>query len=121
MGSYPAPLPTALIPSPRRRGPRPEPIPPGRGLHEASDDRPSLPTELGRLVRLVQDHDRLQRELDALGRQVAAARSYLAEPGGNVRLGAAHLERLRARRSGALALLRANRLEAAGLLGTAAS
>lgn len=69
-----------------------------------------------RLVRLLKDNERLVGELQGLGGRLARARAYRAEPGCNVPLAEAHINRLRAKHSGVLALLRANRIEAHGLV-----
>lgn len=73
------------------------------------------PDAFGRLVGLLRDNERLVGELRILGDRMLRARAYRAEPGCNVALADAHINRLRAKHSGVLALLRANRIEAQGL------
>jgi hypothetical protein len=72
---------------------------------------------LERLIQIMQSNDRLMEELAASRDRIARARAYLDEPGRNARMGSAHLERCRVKHSGILARLRANRVEALGLLG----
>ena len=98
----------------------PSPIPP------APDSRPmDLPgaaaNPLERLAQLVLANDRLMEDLASSRRRISRARAYQDEPGCNARFGAAHLERCRCRHSGILAQLRANRIEALGLLGRSGS
>ena len=69
------------------------------------------------LVRLVRDNERLAAELETTRSRTRRAWAYLAEPGCNVALAMAQLERLRARRSAILTHLRANRVEARAVLG----
>ncbi|CAN5602598.1 hypothetical protein BH23PLA1_BH23PLA1_14290 [soil metagenome] len=71
----------------------------------------------GRAVRLVQDNERLFAALHATTIQLRRARIYLADPTSNPTLAKLHLDRIRTRRSGILAQLRANRIEAQDLLG----
>lgn len=70
----------------------------------------------GRIVRLYQSNAYLLRELKSVRGQLDRARSYLSTPGCNRTLGEAHVLRLLARRSAALALLRANRRQAQAVL-----
>ncbi|HWE35902.1 MAG TPA: hypothetical protein VG406_04960 [Isosphaeraceae bacterium] len=70
------------------------------------------PDAFERLVRLLKDNERLVGELKDLGDKLLRARAYRADPGCNVALAEAHINRLRAKHSGVLALLRANRIEA---------
>jgi hypothetical protein len=74
------------------------------------------PRSFERLVRLLQSNERLFAEQTALLARIRAARAYLAQPDRNLKLGQVHLEHLRAKYSGVLAHLRANRLEANSLL-----
>ena len=76
---------------------------------------------LERLAQLVLANDRLMEDLASSRRRISRARAYQDEPGCNVRFGAAHLERCRSKHSGILAQLRANRIEALGLLGRSGS
>jgi hypothetical protein len=78
---------------------------------------PSRPDHLDLLVRTLRNHEQILTNLRALREQAARARCYLAQPGGNTALARAYLERLLAKRSALLALLRANRLEARRLAG----
>ena len=71
-----------------------------------------------RLVSVYQSNEYLSAELKSADRNLARARAYLREPGANPALAAAHLQRVKARRSAALTLLRANRHRARILLGT---
>src|SRR5262249_55576894 len=64
------------------------------------------------LVRIVHSNERLFKDLETLSVKIRRARAYLAEPGCNRILGNANLGRLRAKRSGTLAQLRTNRIEA---------
>ena len=58
------------------------------------------------------EDDRFAAELRVLGPRILAARSYLAQPGSNPVLGGVYLDRLRAKRSGLLAVMRAIRIGA---------
>jgi hypothetical protein len=78
----------------------------------ASEAEAARPDAFERLVRLLKDNERLVGELRSLGDRLMRARAYRAEPGCNVALAEAHINRLRAKHSGVLALLRANRIEA---------
>jgi len=78
------------------------------------------PNPLERLAHLVNSNDRLMDELTTSRARIDAARIYLDSPGCNDRFGSAHLDRCRARHSGILAQLRANRIEALRLLGEGA-
>lgn len=75
------------------------------------------PNPLERLAQLVNSNDRLMDELTTSRARIDAARAYLDSPGCNDRFGSAHLDRCRARHSGILAQLRANRIESLRLLG----
>lgn len=81
----------------------------GAGVAPPADD-------FARLVGLVKSNERLFAEQRANRARLEQVRGYLARPDANVALGRALLERLRARRSAVLALLRANRAEARALL-----
>jgi hypothetical protein len=76
---------------------------------------------LERLSQLVNANDQLMDELTTSRARIVSARAYLDRPGCNARFGSAHLERCRARHSGVLAQLRANRIEALHLLGEGGS
>jgi len=76
---------------------------------------------LERLAQLLLANDRLMDELASSRERVARAGAYRDEPECNLRFGAAHFERCRARHSGILAQLRANRIEALGILGRGGS
>lgn len=71
-----------------------------------------------RLTSLVRSNDLLLAELKSLDSQGVEARAYLAAPSTNAALGRAYLERIRARRSRVLAILRANRMAAREFLAT---
>ncbi len=77
---------------------------------EPSADEPDQ--AFARLASLVRSNDRYLAELKALNARLVEARSYLASPSANVRLGQACLDRVRAHRTCVLAMLRANRLAA---------
>lgn len=70
----------------------------------------------GQYVAVYQSNEFLFAELKSVGLKLDRARAYIASPGANPVLGAAHLDRLKARRSAVLTLLRANRLQARALL-----
>lgn len=97
----------AFLPTPSR------PVAP-TGEHEG-------PGPFGRLVQIYRDNDQLLAALKAVAARIDDAGKYLAAPGSHAAFGAAHLARLKARRSGLLAQLRANRTEVDGLLGGALS
>ncbi len=82
--------------------------------------QPSLHVEpegtLAVMARLIASNDRLMAEAQSIRRRIEEARAYLSQPGCHARLGAAYLDRLQLRRSAAMALLRANRIEARALL-----
>ncbi len=69
-----------------------------------------------RMVRLLKSNESLFEELRALRRRIQGVRAYLADPSGNPAVGRAFYTRLRAKHSGVLALLRANRIEAQQIL-----
>jgi hypothetical protein len=69
------------------------------------------------MVGLLRRGERLLAELRACRARIAEARAYLDRPDANPTLGLARLEQLRAKHSGWLALLRAQRIEARDLLG----
>jgi len=96
-----------------RRG-RPEPL-----QVEPKTD-PLEPRTFERLIRLVQENERLFDRLDANRAAAAECWTYLARPGSNTALALARLERLRTARSAILTRLRANRIEARELLGAEA-
>ena len=75
----------------------------------------------GRLVQLVQVNERLIADLDQLGRRQADARAYLSRSDCNLKLGTALVAFLKAKRSGILCQLRANRIEAEQIVGAPAS
>jgi hypothetical protein len=72
--------------------------------------------EFGRLIQLVRSNERLFVVLRDLAGRLHGVRSYLTRADCNVRLGKAYYQYWRARHSGVLAFLRANRLEARRLL-----
>lgn len=86
-------------------------------LEVESPSRHAPLIDFRRLVRLVQENERLLAELDSVRAKVRVAWSYASEPGSNASLAMAHLERLRLKRSALLTHLRANRIEARELLG----
>ncbi len=75
------------------------------------------PSAFGRLVKIMQSNERLISELRALATRLERARAYLTELGCHRNLATANLAHLKAKYSGVLALLRANRLEARELFG----
>lgn len=100
---------------------------PGPGVEEAATDagkavdKAAAGTgegggDFGLLVSLYQSNAYLLSELKTVRVKLARAREYLATAGSNPTLGGAQVQRLRARHSAALALLRANRHQARGLL-----
>jgi hypothetical protein len=86
----------------------------------AADAPPSKVGEndspFGQVVALYQSNSYLLSQLKSVRGHLSRAREYLASPGCNAALGRAHVLRLRARHSAALALLRANRHQARRLL-----
>lgn len=74
---------------------------------------------LGELISLYRSNSYLFSELKSVRLKLVRARDYLAAPGCNRVLGESHLLRLRARHSAVLVTLRANRLQARGLLARA--
>jgi hypothetical protein len=78
---------------------------------------PIASNSLERLAQLMISNDQLMDELVTSRAKIVAARTYLDKPDCNLRFGSAHLERCRAKHSGILAQLRANRIEALQLLG----
>jgi hypothetical protein len=79
---------------------------------------PAASNPLERLAQLLLSNDRLIADLTASRSRIVSALAYLDQPDCNLRFGSAHLERCRARHSGILAELRANRVEALHLLGS---
>jgi hypothetical protein len=71
-------------------------------------------------VQILRSSERLLAALHSLEIQLGRTRVYLADPGCNRAVGDVRLSQLKAKHSGILALLRANRLEARQLLGAAA-
>ena len=97
-----------------------DPPTPAKGSTRAAAQRPGssvVPNPLERLAQLVIANDRLMDDLGTSRSSIDAARAYLDTPGCNARFGSTHLDRCRARHSGILSQLRANRIEALGLLG----
>jgi hypothetical protein len=76
----------------------------------------AVDTLFGKLVSLYKSNDFLLSELATVRLKLSRARDYLGSPGCNPALAEAHLLRLRARQSAALAMLRANRLQVRDLL-----
>jgi hypothetical protein len=70
------------------------------------------PNDFESLARVVRSNERLFEELGALGVNLGRARAYLTEPVCHRHLADANVSHLKTRRSGILALMRANRLEA---------
>lgn len=99
LGAFASPIQFTSMPA-SNSCPKPEPI----------------PNDLQRMAQLLQLNDRLFVELRALRAQVREAWSYLLRPDSNQTLGLARLQRLQAKRSGTLALLRSYRAEAQALL-----
>jgi hypothetical protein len=89
----------AIVPGPGARG-----TAKGQGIQVGND--------FETLVGIVRINERLFADLHALNVKLRQARAYLAEAGCNRSLGYANLSHLRTKRSGTLALLRTNRLEA---------
>lgn len=79
-------------------------------VEDAPDDA------FAKLALLVYANDRLIAELRAIRQRVERASAYAKDPTANPSLANACLERLRARRSRVLVLLRANRLAAEAFL-----
>ena len=71
----------------------------------------------GRIVAIMKQNERLIADLDGTREQAAEAFQYLEKPGANRGLARAQIGRLRSKRSGLLAMLRANRIEALSILG----
>ena len=95
---------------------------PARPRRERSIPAPAIAANpLERLSQLMNSNEKLMAELATSRLRISDARAYLDAPGCNVRFGEAHLERCRARHSGILAQLRANRIEALQLLGEGGS
>ena len=69
------------------------------------------------LIELSASNDRLMDELEISRKRIDAVRAYLDRPSCNERFGLATLEVCRARHSGVLAMLRANRIKGFRLLG----
>lgn len=87
----------------------------------ARRDWPSSPppiavNPLERLAQLLRANERLMGDLATSRARIWDARAYLDGPGGDLHFGEAHLDRCRIKHSGILAQLRANRIEALGLL-----
>ncbi len=106
---------TPLPPAPPKApigAPAPAPADPTPG----PDGEPE--TDLARLARLIRSNDRYLGELRGLRARLALAREFLADPASPAHLARAYHDRVRARQSRVLALLRANRIEALALLAT---
>jgi hypothetical protein len=73
----------------------------------------------GQIVSVYQSNEFLFAELKTVREKLNCARAYLDAPGSNPVLAEARLLQLRARHSAVLTLLRANRLQARGLLARA--
>lgn len=71
---------------------------------------------LERMAQIVRLNDQLFDRVRTLRDQIRQAELYLDQPGSNRSLAMARLQRLKTRRSGTLAQLRANRFEAQALL-----
>lgn len=74
-----------------------------------------------RLVEIYRENAWLMDELEAVGGRLGSARAYREGAGGPTALADAYIDRLRARRSAALALLRSNRREVRDLLSPGAA
>jgi hypothetical protein len=74
-------------------------------------------TEFGQLVTLYQSNQVLLNELDSLKVKRERTREYLETSPRNPALALAHVNRLRAKHSAVLVLLRANRFQVRALLG----
>ncbi len=70
----------------------------------------------GQFVSVYQSNAFLFSELKSVKQKLASARSYLESPGRNLLLAQAQIDRLKARHSAVLTLLRANRLQARALI-----
>ena len=89
----------------------------GRGRQDQQVEA-ARPNIFERLVGIMRENERLLLDLKAMTQKCQAARAYLAAPDCNVTLALANLNRLREKRSGLLAVLRANRLAGEDLLAT---
>ncbi len=74
------------------------------------------PNAFERLVQIFRLNERFLEDLQRLNGQLQEARDYLIRPQCNVVLGMARLDRVKRRRSLVLCRLRANRIEADGIL-----
>lgn len=92
------------------------PVP--KPTHQATPRRDlALPPDaFAEVVGLYQSNEYLLSELTASKAAFRRALTYLRTPGGNPVLAQAQIDRIRARRSAILTLLRANRLQARSLL-----
>lgn len=70
----------------------------------------------GRFVSVYQSNETLFAVLESVRQKIARAHAYLETPGSNPVLARAHIRQLKARRSAALTMLRANRIQARALL-----
>ena len=89
----------------------------GRGRQDQRIEA-APPNLFERLVGIMQENERLLLDLKAMTEKCQTARAYLASPDCNVSLALANLNRLRAKRSGLLMVLRANRIAGEELLAT---
>jgi hypothetical protein len=86
------------------------------GPRSTASHQPADSNILGQLVALYRNNTYLLSELENVHSRLTHAREYLGAPGSNPVLARAHLDRLRAKRSAALHLLRANRVQVRALL-----
>ncbi|MEO6807576.1 MAG: hypothetical protein ABI353_00485 [Isosphaeraceae bacterium] len=78
------------------------------------DDAPSA---FGRLILIARSNEQYLGQLDALNVRIGQARTQLDNAHGEARVERAYLTHLKTKRSGVLAQLRANRIEAEQILG----
>lgn len=90
----------------------------GRGEVATAPGRSSAegPSPLGRLIQIMRGNDDLMGRLEVQGRRLARARAYAVDPDANPALATALVEHERAGYANLLGTLRANRVEALGIL-----
>lgn len=88
----------------------------GAASLDAPPERMTKPGPFHRLVQIYRENERLLGELDTVRSRTRDALTYRSRSGGTAVLADARLAQLRAKRSGLLALLRSNRIEALDIL-----
>ncbi len=90
----------------------------GTTFEDAAGTRPAAAGAdlFGRFVSVYQSNEILFAELESIKQNLARANTYLETPGSNPALAHAQIGRLKTRRSAALTMLRANRLQARALI-----